>query len=47
MPPEAEDVMTGRDIRLAEATGGRLHLLRVSSGGSVELLRRVKARGVR
>lgn len=46
MPPEAEDVMTARDIRLAEATGGRLHLLRVSSGGSVELLRRARARGV-
>ncbi len=46
MPPEAEDVMTGRDIRLAEATGGRLHLMRVSSSGSVELLRRVKSRGV-
>ena len=43
MPPEAEDVMTARDIRLAEATGGRLHLLRVSSGGSVELLRRARA----
>jgi dihydroorotase len=46
MPSEAEDVMTARDIRLAEATGGRLHLLRVSSSGSVEMLRRVKARGV-
>ncbi len=46
MPPEAEDVMTGRDTRLAESTEGRLHLLRVSSGGSVELLRRVKSRGV-
>ena len=26
MPSEAEDVMVSRDIRLAEATGGRLHL---------------------
>ncbi len=47
MPAEAEDVMTGRDIRLSEATGGRLHLLNISSSGSVELLRRAKARGVR
>ncbi|MDG2380065.1 MAG: dihydroorotase [Pirellulaceae bacterium] len=47
MPPEAEDVMTGRDIRLAEATGGSLHLLKISSSGSVELIRRAKARGVR
>ncbi len=46
MPAEAEDVMTARDIRLAEATGGRLHLLHISSGGSVELLRRARARGV-
>ena len=46
MPAEAEDVMTARDIRLAEATGGRLHLLHISSSGSVELLRRARARGV-
>jgi dihydroorotase len=47
MPAEAEDVMTGRDLRLAEATGGRLHLMNISSGGSVELIRRAKARGVK
>jgi len=47
LPAEAEDVMTGRDLRLAEATGGRLHLLNISSGGSVELIRRAKNRGVR
>ena len=46
MPAEAEDVMTGRDIRLAEATNGRVHLINVSSGGSVELLRRAKHFGV-
>ena len=46
MPAEAEDVMTARDIRLAEATSGRLHLLHLSSGGSCELLRRARARGV-
>jgi dihydroorotase len=46
MPAEAEDVMTARDIRLAEATGGRLHLLHISSSGSVELLRRARARGM-
>lgn len=47
MPPEAEDVMTSRDLRLAESTGGRLHLMNISSSGSVELIRRAKARGVR
>ncbi len=47
MPSVAEDVMTGRDIALAEATGGRIHMMHVSSSGSVELIRRAKARGVR
>lgn len=46
MPAAAEDVMTSRDIRLAEATGGRLHLLNVSSAVSIELLRRTKLRKV-
>ena len=46
MPTEAEDVMTARDIRLAEATRGRLHLINISSGGSVELLRRAKHFGI-
>jgi dihydroorotase len=43
---ESEDVMANRDLRLAEATGGRLHLLNVSTAGCVDLLRRVRARGV-
>ncbi len=47
MPAVAEDVMIGRDIALAEATGGRIHIMHVSSAGSVELIRRAKARGVR
>lgn len=46
IPSAAEDVMTGRDLRLAEATGGRLHLANISSGGSVELIRKFKARGI-
>jgi dihydroorotase len=46
LPTEAEDVMASRDIRLAEATGGRLHLLNVSSASSVDQIRRVKSRGV-
>jgi dihydroorotase len=47
IPPAAEDVMTTRDIALAEATGGRLHMMHVSTGGSVDAVRRAKARGVR
>ena len=31
IPAAAEDVMTSRDIALAEATGGRLHIMHVST----------------
>jgi dihydroorotase len=47
MPAVAEDVMTARDIALAEATGGRIHMMHVSTSGSIELIRRAKTRGVR
>src|SRR4029078_4022627 len=47
MPAVAEDVMTGRDIALADATGGRIHIMHVSSSGSVDLTRRPKGGGVR
>ena len=45
LPPAAEDVMTGRDLRLAQATGGRLHLLSLSTRESVEQVRRAKRDG--
>lgn len=47
MPAAAEDLMTARDVRLAEATGGRLHVMHVSTAGSVEAVRAAKQRGVR
>lgn len=47
MPSEAEDVMVSRDVRLAESTGGRLHILGVSSRESCDILRRAKDRKVR
>ena len=47
MPAAAEDVMASRDIALAEATGGRFHLMHVSTAGSVDVVRRAKRRGVR
>jgi dihydroorotase len=47
MPAAAEDVMIGRDIALAEVTGGRLHVMHVSTAGGVALMRAAKARGVR
>jgi dihydroorotase len=47
MPAAAEEIMVFRDIALAEMTGGRLHILHVSTAGSVELIRQAKRRGVR
>jgi len=46
IPRAAEDVMTARDIALAELTKGRLHIAHVSSLGSVQLIREAKMRGV-
>lgn len=47
MPAAAEDVMTSRDVTLAEATGGRIHIMHVSTSGSIEIIRRAKKRSVR
>ena len=47
IPAAAEDVMVSRDVALAEATRGRLHVMHVSSGGSIHIIRRAKKRGVR
>lgn len=46
LPTEAEDLAVARDVRLAEATDGRLHVGPVSTMGAVDMLRRVKVRGV-
>jgi len=47
LPAAAEEVMVYRDLALAEMTGSRLHILHVSTAGSVELIRRAKMRGIR
>ncbi len=47
IPAAAEDVMVSRDISLAEATGGRLHIMHLSTVNGVEALRRAKCRNVR
>lgn len=47
MPAAAEEVMIGRDITLAEATGGRVHVMHVSTAAGVALVREAKRRGVR
>ena len=46
LPTEAEDLAVARDVRLAEATSGRLHVGPVSTMGAVDMIRRVKARGI-
>lgn len=47
MPAAAEEIMVRRDIALAEMTGGRIHLMTISSSRSVEEVRQAKQRGVR
>lgn len=47
LPREGEEVMIHRDIELANLTGGRLHILHVSTAGGVDLIRRGKERGIK
>ena len=47
IPAAAEEIMVGRDLILAEAVGGRVHIAHLSTRGSLELVRRAKARGVK
>lgn len=46
IPAAAEEAMVARDIALARLTGGRLHLLHVSSAGSLGLVAAAKAEGI-
>ena len=46
IPAAAEQIMVARDIALAELTGGRLHLMCISTAGAVELIRRAKSAGI-
>ena len=46
MPRVAEDVAVARNILLAQLTGCRLHLLHISTAGTVALLRQAKAQGI-
>src|SRR6266513_431704 len=47
IPAAAEEIIVGRDILLAELTGGQVHLCHMSTRGSVELIRRAKEQGLR
>jgi len=46
MPRAGEDAAVFRDIELARASGGHLHVAHVSTKGAVDLIRRAKAEGV-
>lgn len=46
IPAAAEDVMVSRDITLCESTGGRLHVMHISTKGGVDLVRQAKRRGI-
>jgi dihydroorotase len=45
-PAAAEEGMVARNIELARATGGSLHIAHVSTAGSVSLIRRAKEDGI-
>jgi len=47
IPSIAEEVMVARDLKLAEFTGGRVHIAHVSTQGSVDLIREAKKRGIK
>lgn len=47
IPAAAHDIMVGRDIALAETTGGRVHIMCLTTSDSADRVRQAKARGVR
>ena len=46
-PAIAEEIMVARDAMLSAETGARVHIAHVSTAGSVEIIRRAKAAGVK
>jgi dihydroorotase len=47
MPKAMEEIAVDRLVRLAELTKSKVHVCHVSSAGSIDIVRRAKARGVR
>jgi dihydroorotase len=47
IPPVSEEAVLARDLLVAESAGAHLHVLHVSTAGSVRLIREAKRRGVR
>jgi dihydroorotase len=45
IPAEAEEIIIARDLMLARMTGGWLHVLHVSTGAGIDLIRAAKAGG--
>ncbi len=45
-PAAAEETAVARDLALAEATGGHVHIAHVSTRGAIDAVRRAKAHGV-
>lgn len=46
IPAAAQDIMTGRDIALAELTGGRVHIMTVTTMDATERIRTARRRGI-
>ena len=47
IPGASEDVCVARDLVIAEATGGRLHIAHLSTARSLDMVRQAKRRGIR
>jgi dihydroorotase len=47
IPAASEETMVARDVILAQATGGHLHLAHLSTRGGVEAVRRARTAGIR
>ena len=46
IPKEAEEIMISRDVILTRLTGSSLHVAHVSSGGSVDIIKLAKEKGI-
>lgn len=47
IPSAAEESMLARDLLILKMTGGKMHIAHLSTAGSVEMLRRAKAEGLK
>jgi len=46
VPAVSEDIIVGRDILMAEYTGGRIHIAHISTATAVEMVRQAKKKGL-